>query len=166
MSAAINSVRREQTSVASSLLTVVMQSAGFRGCPFRKPRFSGGSFFTMLFTSSSLTTPSRLLSIGLNRQMQEVLIRAGHSPAEVISQGKVLFALWVTSRHPFPLRRRLCFSAAFADHRNPSRRFGSASHRAAAGGSNYGRRRWFSEKDWGAPLWAPNLGNNIGCPYN
>jgi DHA2 family multidrug resistance protein len=95
MSAAINSVRREQTSVASSLLTVIMQVGGAFGVALLGASLQRREFFHYVHYLQQFNDAYALSFYRAQQAMQEVLIHAGHSPAEVVSQGKVLFALWV-----------------------------------------------------------------------
>jgi DHA2 family multidrug resistance protein len=95
MSAAINSVRREQTSTASSLLTVIMQVGGafgvaLLGASLQRREFFHYAHYLQQFNDAFAPSFTRA-----QQAMQEVLLRAGHSPVDVVSQGKALFALWV-----------------------------------------------------------------------
>jgi MFS family permease len=95
MSAAINSVRREQTSVASSLLTVFMQVGGAFGVALLGASLQRREFFHYAHYLQQFSDAYAPSFYRAQQAMQEVLIRAGHSPTEAVSQGKVLFALWV-----------------------------------------------------------------------
>jgi DHA2 family multidrug resistance protein len=95
MSAAINSVRREQTSVASSLLTVIMQVGGAFGVTLLGASLQRREFFHYAHYLQQFNDAYAPSFYRAQQAMQDVLLRAGHSPAEVVSQGKVLFALWV-----------------------------------------------------------------------
>jgi DHA2 family multidrug resistance protein len=95
MSAAINSVRREQTSAASSLLTVIMQVGGAFGVTLLGASLQRREFFHYAHYLQQFNDAYAPSFYRAQQAMQDVLLRAGHSPAEVVSQGKVLFALWV-----------------------------------------------------------------------
>jgi DHA2 family multidrug resistance protein len=95
MSTALNAIRREQTSIASGLLTVNMQVGGAFGIAMMGTALQRREFFHyahyMEQINNAFSTPvSRALS-----GMQELLLRAGHAPAEVVEKGQALLALWV-----------------------------------------------------------------------
>jgi len=95
MSAALNAVRREQTGDASSLITVIMQVGGAFGVAWlgtilqRREFFHYGQYGELLNNAFS---PSLYKAQLL---MQDLLLRAGYDPAEVLTKGKTLLALWV-----------------------------------------------------------------------
>ena len=95
MSAAINSVRREQTSTASSLLTVIMQVGGAFGVALLGASLQRREFFHYAHYLQQFNDAFAPSFYRAQQAMQDLLARAGHSPAEVVSQGKALFALWV-----------------------------------------------------------------------
>jgi DHA2 family multidrug resistance protein len=95
MSTALNAIRLEQTSVASGLLTVNMQVGGAFGIAIMGTILQRREFFHyahyMEQINNAFSPPvSQVLS-----SMQELFLRTGHAPAEVIEKGKSLFALWV-----------------------------------------------------------------------
>lgn len=95
MSAAINSVRRAQTSLASSLLTVTMQVGGAFGVALLGASLQRREFFHYAHYLQQFNDAFSPSFYRAQLAMQEILIRAGQAPAEAVSQGKVLFALWV-----------------------------------------------------------------------
>jgi DHA2 family multidrug resistance protein len=95
MSAAINSVRRDQTSTASSLLTVVMQVGGAFGVALLGASLQRREFFHYAHYLQQFNDAFAPPFYRAQQAMQDLLARAGHSPAEILSQGKTLFALWV-----------------------------------------------------------------------
>ncbi len=95
MSAAINSVRREQTSTASSLLTVTMQVGGAFGVALLGASLQRREFFHYAHYLQQFNDVFAPPFYRAQQAMQDLLARAGHPPAEVVSQGKALFALWV-----------------------------------------------------------------------
>ena len=93
MSTALNAIRREQTSIASGLLTVNMQVGGAFGIAIIGTTLQRREFFHyahyMEQINNAFSPPvSQALSV-----MQELLLRAGHAPAEVVEKGKSLLAL-------------------------------------------------------------------------
>ncbi len=95
MSAALNAVRREQTSVASSLLTVNMQVGGAVGVALLGATLERRQFFHYTQFMEHLNNASAPLLLQAQSAMQNLLARAGHSPADFLSQGKTLLALWL-----------------------------------------------------------------------
>ena len=95
MSAAINAVRREQTIIASSLLTVIMQVGGAFGVALLGAILQRREFFHYdhyLQQINNVLTPSVYKAqLGL----QELLLKNGFSPAEIAAKGKLLMGLWV-----------------------------------------------------------------------
>jgi MFS transporter, DHA2 family, multidrug resistance protein len=95
MSAAINAVRREQTIIASSLLTVIMQIGGAFGVALLGAILQRREFFHYdhyLQQINNILTPSVYTA---QLGMQELLLKNGFSPAEIAAKGKLLMALWV-----------------------------------------------------------------------
>jgi DHA2 family multidrug resistance protein len=95
MSTALNAIRREQTSIASGLLTVNMQVGGafgiaIIGATLQRREFFHYAHYLEQINNAFLPHVSRVLS-----GMQELLLRAGHAPAETVEEGKSLLALWV-----------------------------------------------------------------------
>lgn len=95
MSAAINSVRREQTSAASSLLTVVMQVGGAFGVALLGALLQRREFFHYAHGLHRFNDAFAFPFQRAQQAMGELLVRAGHPPGEAVSRGKALFALWV-----------------------------------------------------------------------
>jgi len=95
MSAAINSVRREQTSTASSLLTVIMQVGGAFGVALLGASLQRREYFHYAHYLHQFNDSFAAPFYRAQQVMQDLLSRTGHSPAEIASQGKALFALWV-----------------------------------------------------------------------
>jgi DHA2 family multidrug resistance protein len=95
MSTALNAIRREQTSTASGLLTVNMQVGGafgiaIIGATLQRREFFHYAHFLEQINNAFFPPVSQALSL-----MQELLLRTGHAPAEVVEKGRSLFALWV-----------------------------------------------------------------------
>jgi DHA2 family multidrug resistance protein len=95
MSTALNAIRREQTSTASGILTINMQVGGAFGIAIigtalqRREFFHFAHYMEKINNAFSLPV-SQALSV-----MQELFLKSGHSPAEVVEKGKSLFSLWV-----------------------------------------------------------------------
>ena len=95
MSTALNAIRREKTSIASGLLTVNMQVGGafgiaMMGTTLQRREFFHYAHYMEQINNAFFPPVSRALSA-----MQELLLRAGHAPAEVVEKGQSLLALWV-----------------------------------------------------------------------
>jgi DHA2 family multidrug resistance protein len=95
MSTALNAIRREKTSIASGILTINMQVGGAFGIAIigttlqRRELFHYVHYMEQI--NNAFSTPvSQALS-----GMQELLLRAGHSPAEIVEKGRSLLTLWV-----------------------------------------------------------------------
>ncbi len=95
MSAAVNAVRREQISVASGLLTVIMQVGGAFGVALLGATIERRSFFHYSHYLEQINNVLAPAAGGAQSAMQALLLRAGHAPAEVLAKGKTLLALWV-----------------------------------------------------------------------
>ena len=95
MSTALNAIRKEQTSIASGLFNVIMQVGGAFGVAMlgtilqRREFFHYAHYLQQINDAFSPST-SRALST-----MQELLLRYGHGPTEVLAKGKSLLAIWV-----------------------------------------------------------------------
>jgi DHA2 family multidrug resistance protein len=95
MSTALNSIRQEQTSIASGLFTVIMQVGGAFGVAIlgtilqRREFFHYAHYLQQISDAFSPSTSRVLLT------MQELLLRYGYGPTEVLAKGKSLLALWV-----------------------------------------------------------------------
>ncbi len=95
MSAALNAVRREKISIASSLLTVNMQVGGAMGVALLGATLERRQFYhytLFLERISDLSTP---IVAQAQAAMQTLLARTGHAPADFFLQGKTLVALWL-----------------------------------------------------------------------
>ena len=95
MSTALNAIRREKTSIASGILTVNMQMGGafgiaIIGATLQRREFFHYAHYMEQINNAFYTPVSRALSA-----MQELLLRTGHAPAEVVEKGKSLLVLWV-----------------------------------------------------------------------
>jgi MFS transporter, DHA2 family, multidrug resistance protein len=95
MSAAVNAVRREQISVASGLLTVIMQVGGAFGVALLGATIERRSFFHYSHFLEQINNVLAPAAGGAQSAMQSLLLRAGHAPAEILAKGKTLLALWV-----------------------------------------------------------------------
>jgi DHA2 family multidrug resistance protein len=95
MSAALNAVRREQTSNASSLITVTMQVGGAFGVALLGATLQRREFFHYVqygeLLNNAFSEPVRKAQL----IMQDILLRGGFDPAEVVAKGKSLLAVWV-----------------------------------------------------------------------
>ncbi len=95
MSSALNSVRREQTSLASSFLTVIMQVGGAFGVAVMGVVLERREFFhyaRYLQQISDFFSPAVAQA---QSAIQALLLKSGYGPAEVIAKGKQLLALWI-----------------------------------------------------------------------
>jgi DHA2 family multidrug resistance protein len=91
----MNSVRREQVSEASSMLTVIMQVGGAFGVALLGATLQRREFFhyaQYLQQFDNAFSPQLAKAQAL---MQELLLRQGVSPAEAVVKGKSLLVLWV-----------------------------------------------------------------------
>ncbi|HSR11105.1 MAG TPA: DHA2 family efflux MFS transporter permease subunit [Thermodesulfobacteriota bacterium] len=95
MSAAVNAVRREQISVASSLLTVNMQVGGAMGVALLGATLERRQFFHYTQFLERINDLSVPVVAKAQAAMETLLARAGHAPADFAVQGKTLLALWV-----------------------------------------------------------------------
>ena len=95
MSAAINAVRREQMAVASGLITVIMQVGGAFGVALLGTTLQRREFFHYAHYLQQINNAFSPFVYRAQSAMQELLLRSGHAPAEVVAKGKSLLALWV-----------------------------------------------------------------------
>jgi DHA2 family multidrug resistance protein len=95
MSSALNAVRRDQTSNASSLFTVTMQVGGAFGVALLGAILQRREFFHYAQYGELLNNAFSPLTYKAQMAMQDLLLRAGFAPAEVVAKGKSLLALWV-----------------------------------------------------------------------
>jgi DHA2 family multidrug resistance protein len=95
MSAALNSIREEQTATASSLLTVTIQVGGAFGITLLGAVLQRREFFHY---AHYLQQINNAFSPSVHRAqlaMQDLLFKSGQAPAEALVKGKTLLALWV-----------------------------------------------------------------------
>lgn len=95
MSTALNSVRREQTAIASGLITVIMQVGGAFGVALLGTTLERRGYFHYAHYLQKVDNPfsyqvDRALSL-----MQGILIKSGLSPQEVPERAKELLSLWI-----------------------------------------------------------------------
>jgi DHA2 family multidrug resistance protein len=95
ISAAINAVRREQTNLASSLLTVIMQVGGAFGVALLGATLERRQFFHYTHYLQQINDAFSPSVYRAQLALQQLLLKAGYSPAEVYVKGKTLLALWV-----------------------------------------------------------------------
>lgn len=95
MSAAINAVRREQVAVASGLLTVIMQVGGAFGVALLGTTLQRREFFHYAHYLQQINNAFSPFVYRAQLAMQELFLRAGHAPTDVLAKGKGLLALWV-----------------------------------------------------------------------
>jgi DHA2 family multidrug resistance protein len=95
MSAAINAVRREQTSIASSLLTIILQVGGAFGVALLGTTLERRQFFHYAHYLQQINDAFSPAVYQAQLAMQQLLLKAGYGPAEVAMKGKTLLALWV-----------------------------------------------------------------------
>jgi DHA2 family multidrug resistance protein len=95
MSAALNAVRREQTSDASSFLTVTMQVGGAFGVALLGATLQRREVFHYAQYGELLNNAFSASAYKAQQVMQEILLRGGFDPAEVVAKGKTLLAVWV-----------------------------------------------------------------------
>ena len=96
MSSALNAVRREQTSNASSLFTVTMQVGGAFGVALLGATLQRREYFHYVQYGELLNNAFSPPMYKAQLVMQDLLLRAGFAPAEVLAKGKSLLALWVS----------------------------------------------------------------------
>jgi DHA2 family multidrug resistance protein len=95
MSTALNAVRREQASIASSLLTVTMQIGGAIGVALLGATVERRQFFHYTRFLEHINNASNPTVAQAQSAMELLVARAGHAPADFWLQGKTLLALWL-----------------------------------------------------------------------
>jgi DHA2 family multidrug resistance protein len=95
ISTALNAIRREQTSIATGLLTVIMQVGGAFGVALLGTTLQRREFFHYAHYLEQINDAFSPPVYQAQSAMQELLLRSGHGPAEVFAEGKSLLALWV-----------------------------------------------------------------------
>jgi DHA2 family multidrug resistance protein len=95
VSTALNAIRREQISIGSGVFTVMMQVGGafavaMLGTILQRREFFHYAHYLQQINDAFSPATSWALST-----MQELLLRYGHGPAEVLAKGKILLAQWV-----------------------------------------------------------------------
>jgi DHA2 family multidrug resistance protein len=95
MSAALNAVRREQTNIASSLLTIIMQVGGAFGVAILGATLERRQYFHYAHYLQQINDAFSPAVYQAQLAMQQLLLKSGYSPAEVLAKGKNLMALWV-----------------------------------------------------------------------
>ena len=95
MSTAINAVRREQTGIASSLLTIIMQVGGAFGVAILGATLERRQYYHYAHYLQQINDAYSPAVYQAQLAMQQLLLKAGYSPAEVLVKGKNLMALWV-----------------------------------------------------------------------
>jgi DHA2 family multidrug resistance protein len=95
MSSALNAVRRDQTSNASSLFTVTMQVGGAFGVALLGAILQRREYFHYVQYGELLNNAFSPPAYKAQALMQDLLLRGGFEPGEVIAKGKTLLALWV-----------------------------------------------------------------------
>jgi DHA2 family multidrug resistance protein len=95
MSAALNAVRREQTSVASSLLTVTLQVGGAMGVALLGATLERRQFFHYARFGEHIQNAYAPIVAQAQSGFEALLSRAGYAPAEFLTKGKTLMALWL-----------------------------------------------------------------------
>jgi DHA2 family multidrug resistance protein len=98
MSTALNSIRREQISLASGVFAVIMQVGGAFGVAMLGTILQRRQFFHYFHYLEQINNAfspsgSRALSI-----MQELLLRYGHGSAGISTKAKGLLALWISQQ--------------------------------------------------------------------
>jgi len=94
MSAAINAVRREQTGVAASFITIIMQIGGAFGVSLLSTILQRREFFHYAHFLQSLSNPLAPVVRQAQEAAQNLLLKSGYAPPEVVIKGKALLALW------------------------------------------------------------------------
>jgi DHA2 family multidrug resistance protein len=95
MSAAINAVRRDQTSIASSLLTIILQVGGAFGVALLGATLERRQYYHYAHYLQQINDAFSPAVYKAQLAMQQLLLKAGYSSAEVLVKGKNLMALWV-----------------------------------------------------------------------
>lgn len=94
MSAAINAVRREQTGVAASFITIIMQLGGAFGVSLLSTILQRREFFHYAHFLQNLSNPLAPAVRQAQEAAQSLLLKSGFVPSEVFIKGKALLALW------------------------------------------------------------------------
>lgn len=94
MSAAINAVRREQTGVAASFITIIMQIGGAFGVSLLSTILQRREFFHYAHFLQNLSNPLAPAVRQAQEAAQSLLLKSGFVPSEVFLKGKALLALW------------------------------------------------------------------------
>jgi DHA2 family multidrug resistance protein len=95
MSTALNAIRREKTSDASGILTINMQVGGAFGIAIIGTILQRREFFHYVHYMEQINNAFSLPVSRALSGMQELLLRAGHTPAEIAEKGEALLTLWV-----------------------------------------------------------------------
>jgi DHA2 family multidrug resistance protein len=95
ISAALNSVRREQAAIASSLLMVIIQVGGAFGVALLGAILQRREFFHYAHYLQQINNAFSPPVYRAQLAMQDLLLKSGQTPAEVLVKGKTLLALWV-----------------------------------------------------------------------
>lgn len=95
ISAALNAIRREQISIASGLITVIMQVGGAFGVALLGTTLQRREFFHYAHYLQQINDAFSPFVYRAQSAMQELLLRSGHAPAEVFAKAKSLLAIWV-----------------------------------------------------------------------
>ena len=95
ISAAMNAIRREQTAVASGLISVIMQMGGAFGVALLGTLLQRREFFHYAHSLQQMNNAFSPFFYRAQQAMQDLLLRAGQAPTEALAKGKSLLALWV-----------------------------------------------------------------------
>ncbi len=95
MSTALNAVRREHMGMASGLLTVIMQLGGSFGVAMLGTTLQRREFFHYAHYLELLNDTFSPFFARAQSTLQGLLLDFGYSPADAVSKGKSLLALWV-----------------------------------------------------------------------
>jgi DHA2 family multidrug resistance protein len=95
MSTALNSIRREQISIASGVFTVMIQVGGAFAVAMLGTILQYREFFHYAHYLQQINDAFSPATSWALSTMQELLLRYGHGPAEVLAKGKILLAQWV-----------------------------------------------------------------------
>jgi DHA2 family multidrug resistance protein len=95
ISAAMNAIRREQTAVASGLISVIMQVGGAFGVATLGTLLQRREFFHYAHSLQQMNNAFSPFFYQAQQTMQDLLLRAGQAPIEALAKGKSLLALWV-----------------------------------------------------------------------
>ncbi len=94
MSAAINAVPRENTGVAASFLTIIMQIGGAFGVSLLSTVLQRREFFHYAHFVQHLSNPLSPIFRDAQEAAQSLLLKLGYAPSEVFIKGQALLALW------------------------------------------------------------------------